>query len=49
MARRIAAAIARALREQPRDEVHVHAGAHGRQYVCEDPNCTSPSITSYGA
>jgi hypothetical protein len=49
MARRIAAAIARALREQPRDQVHIHAGAHGRQYVCEDPNCTSPGIASYDA
>jgi hypothetical protein len=47
MARRIAAAIARALREQPRDEVHIHAGAHGRQYVCENPSCTSPAIASY--
>ena len=50
MARRIAAAIGRVLREpQRRDQVHVHADGHGRQFVCENPNCTSPGIASYAA
>jgi hypothetical protein len=43
--RRIATAIATMLRENPtRDEVHFHAGALGRPYVCEDPRCSSPHL-----
>jgi hypothetical protein len=45
MARRIAAAVARALPESPTEEkVHFHAGANGRPDVCDNPRCTSPSL-----
>jgi hypothetical protein len=44
MAGRIVAAIARAPREEPTEQVHIHAGAHGRPYVCDDPRCPSPSM-----
>jgi hypothetical protein len=26
------------------ERVHVHAGDHGRPYVCEDPRCSSPAL-----
>ena len=28
------------------EPVHFHAGDHGRPYVCEDPRCSSPSLTA---
>ena len=28
----------------PHERVHVHAGDHGRPYVCEDPRCNSPAL-----
>jgi hypothetical protein len=45
LARRLLLATARALGENHADErVHIHAGDHGRPYVCENPRCTSPSL-----
>jgi hypothetical protein len=44
MARRIVAALTRALRVDPQDKMHIHAGPDGRPYVCEAPTCTSPSL-----
>jgi hypothetical protein len=26
--------------------VHFHSGDEGRPYVCEDPRCSSPSLTT---
>jgi hypothetical protein len=46
MARRIAAAVARALTASwppTKDGVHFHGGPHG-PYVCENPRCTSPGL-----
>ena len=44
---RLRAALADALRDRHTDEpVHFHAGDHGRPYVCEDPRCSSPSLTT---
>ena len=40
-------ALASALRERHAEEpVHFHAGDDGRPYVCEDPHCNSPSLTT---
>jgi hypothetical protein len=45
MARRIVAAVVRALHERPaEDPVHFHAGTAGRPYVCHDPHCVSPHL-----
>lgn len=45
MARRIVAAVVRALQERPaEDPVHFHAGTAGRPYVCHDPHCVSPHL-----
>ena len=44
MARRMLAAITRALRTERVERVHIHAGPYGRPYVCEDPRCSSPSM-----
>jgi hypothetical protein len=45
MARRIAAAIARALREDAGTEtVHFHAGPQGQPYACHDARCASPRL-----
>jgi hypothetical protein len=50
MTSRIIAAIARGLGQDTReDKVHVHSGAYGRPYVCDDPHCTSPSLDVEGA
>jgi hypothetical protein len=50
MTSRITAAIARGLGQDTReDKVHVHSGAYGRPYVCDDPHCTSPSLDVEGA
>jgi len=45
MARRIAAIVARVLREpdHQEDAPHVHNGSDGL-YVCHDPRCESPSV-----
>ena len=44
---RARAALAHALRDRHNDQpVHFHAGDHGRPYVCEDPRCSSPSLTT---
>jgi hypothetical protein len=46
---RLRTALADALREHHADDpVHFHAGDHGRPYVCEDPRCSSPSLTATG-
>ncbi|MEA2133964.1 MAG: hypothetical protein QOC68_1873 [Solirubrobacteraceae bacterium] len=31
-------------RLRPSERVHVHAGDHGRPYVCEDARCNSPAL-----
>ena len=47
---RLRAAVADALRGHDAAEpVHFHAGDHGRPYVCEDPRCSSPSLTIAGS
>jgi hypothetical protein len=44
---RLRVALGNALREHHAAEpVHFHAGDHGRPYVCEDPHCSSPSLTT---
>lgn len=46
---RLRVALGNALREHHAAEpVHFHAGDHGRPYVCEDPHCSSPSLTTTG-
>jgi hypothetical protein len=46
---RLRAAVGNALRERHAAEpVHFHAGDHGRPYVCENPHCSSPSLTMTG-
>jgi hypothetical protein len=45
MARRIIAAIAGALREQPTDVVHFHQGAEGQPAACYDAGCSSPRLS----
>jgi hypothetical protein len=45
MARRILAAIAGALREQPAELVHFHQGAEGQPAVCYDTGCGSPRLS----
>ena len=27
-------------------DVHFHSGNHGRPYVCENPRCESPALTT---
>jgi hypothetical protein len=50
LTRRLRDALTTALREPHEDErVHFHAGDHGRPYVCEDPRCSSPSLTATGS
>jgi hypothetical protein len=47
LAHRLRAALAHALRDHHTHEpVHVHAGDHGRPYICEDRHCSSPSLTT---
>jgi hypothetical protein len=44
---RFRVALASALREHhAEDPVHFHAGDDGRPYVCEDPRCSSPSLST---
>jgi hypothetical protein len=45
MARRILAALAQRLREQPDDIVHFHQGAGGQPAACYDAGCTSPRLS----
>jgi hypothetical protein len=46
---RLGVALANVLREHNAEEpVHFHTGDHGRPYVCEDPRCSSPSLTTTG-
>jgi hypothetical protein len=45
LTRRLLDAVDRALRDERSDErVHLHAGEHGRPYVCENLFCTSPAL-----
>ena len=44
---RLRLALANALRDHHTEEpVHFHAGDDGRPYVCEDPHCNSPRLTT---
>jgi hypothetical protein len=45
MARRILAAIAGALREQPAELVHFHQGPEQHPAPCYDAGCTSPRLS----
>ena len=50
LTRRVRDALTTALRKLHDDEpVHFHAGEHGHPYVCEDPRCSSPSLTPTGS
>ena len=43
----IRTALANALREHHTDEpMHFHADDHGRPYVCENPRCSSPGLST---
>ena len=43
MARRIIAAVTRALTENGNDQrVHFHSGPNGQAYACHDAGCTNP-------
>jgi hypothetical protein len=48
MPRRIRSAISRILRDHPAPspatDVHFHADANGRPYVCDYARCTSPGL-----
>jgi hypothetical protein len=32
----------------PDERVHFHSGENGRAYVCENPRCSSPGLTTAG-
>jgi hypothetical protein len=46
MARRFLSKLTSALTAEwtPGRGTHFHGGAHGRPYVCDDPNCVSPGL-----